>query len=175
MATPLPYLLVDGYNIIGAWLHLKEEAEKFGLEVARTTLLEELINFASQADFQTCVVFDAYTQRTPGTEEILTENLSAYFTDFGQTADTYIEKVCATIRHQPRRVLVATSDQAQRHTVVGYGAEWLSAAQLLNELEASNRQRRLKQRARKKARNNLFFNSDSKVQQQLERWRHGIS
>ena len=88
------------------------------------------------------VVFDAQYQNTPSNREIITDFLTVHYTDFGQTADTYIEKTCASLRHQIAqsllsRMIVATSDRAQQLTVQGYGAEWLSAHQLCGEVETT--------------------------------------
>jgi uncharacterized protein len=60
-------LLVDGYNVIGAWkdLYPNEETplqQTHGeeLEVARNKLIEQLINFSSFEGYLTTVVFDAH-------------------------------------------------------------------------------------------------------------------
>lgn len=85
-------LLVDGYNIIGAWSYLKETRDRDGLESARRELVEVLINYTAHAGYTTQVVFDSHFQKTPGVQESHTSSLSVYFTAFAQTADTYIEK-----------------------------------------------------------------------------------
>jgi uncharacterized protein len=145
-------LLVDGYNVIGAWkdLYPNEETplqQTSGeeLEVARNRLIEQLINFSSFEGYFTTVVFDAHNRDTPSVNEILTPNVSTYYTEYKETADTYIEKFCAGHRTDTRlktRVLVATSDRAQQLTVGGYGAEWISALQLVNNIESSSRKSR---------------------------------
>lgn len=145
-------LLVDGYNVIGAWKDLYPNEETplqqtngEELEVARNKLIEQLINFSSFEGYFTTVVFDAHNRDTPAVNEILTPNVSIYYTEYKETADTYIEKFCASHRNDVRlktRVLVATSDRAQQLTVGGFGAEWLSALQLVNEIESSSRKSR---------------------------------
>jgi uncharacterized protein len=145
-------LLVDGYNVIGAWkdLYPNEETplqQTHGeeLDVARNKLIEQLINFSSFEGYCTTVVFDAHNRDTPSVIEILTPNVSIYYTEYKETADTYIEKFCAAHRTDARlktRVLVATSDRAQQLTVGGYGAEWISALQLVNNIESSSRKSR---------------------------------
>ncbi len=145
-------LLVDGYNVIGAWKDLYPNEETplqqtngEELEVARNRLIEQLINFSSFEGYFTTVVFDAHNRDTPSVTEILTPNVSIYYTEYKETADTYIEKFCAAHRTDARlktRVLVATSDRAQQLTVGGFGAEWLSALQLVNNIESSSRKAR---------------------------------
>ena len=167
-------LLVDGYNIIGAWSHLKKTSEFYGLEQARQDLTECLINYTASQGYKTQVVFDAHYQNTPGYQEHCTDALSIYYTAWAQTADTYIEKICASRRNYSltaSRLIVATSDRAQQLTVVGYGAEWMSAQGLKKDVELVARQSRRKQRPQKSRGRFLFHSLDAKAQQRLEKLR----
>ncbi|MBV5261180.1 NYN domain-containing protein [Synechococcus moorigangaii CMS01] len=176
--SPEALLLVDGYNVIGAWQELKETRDRHGLEMARDELIEVLINYASHNCYKTKVIFDAHYQQTPGQEEEHTQFVSAYYTAFSETADTYIEKACATFRYTNdllRRVIVVTSDQAQRHTVVGYGAEWMSSLKLQADVVAANRRSQDHRRRQRSQRRGQLFNSlDPKTQQILQQLRHGL-
>lgn len=142
-AIPQPLLLVDGYNIIGAWPQLSQLRDVESLEVARDRLIEELTNYSAYQGFRTRIVFDAYAQRQRGIQEHVTGDVSIHYTSFGQTADTCIEKWCADLQRDVRyfnlRLIVATSDQAHRHTVTGYGAEWMSAQRLAVDMEHAMR------------------------------------
>ncbi len=131
-------LLVDGYNIIGAWPSLKKLRDRHGLDPARQKLIETLINFTCHQGYETQVVFDAQYQKTSSSCETFTPSLSVRYTAFAQTADTYIERLCATFEPQPSlaRLIVATSDETQRRVVVGYGAECISALRLLSEVNS---------------------------------------
>jgi uncharacterized protein len=183
-------LLVDGYNVIGAWkdLYPKEETplqqtSGVELEAARAKLIEQLINFSAFEGYTTIVVFDAHSRDTPAVTEVLTPNLSVYYTEYKETADTYIEKFCAGHKNDVRlktRILVATSDRAQQLTVGGYGAEWLSALQLVNNIESSSRKSRdaaygKSHRKQKGAGSSRFlFNSlDAESQARLSAMLHG--
>ena len=171
-------LLVDGYNVIGAWSDLTKTRDRNGLEAARQELVEALINYSAFLGYETHVVFDAHSQNTPIYSEALTTHLLVCYTDFGQTADTYIEKFCASFRfnicHPKRRLIVATSDRAQQLTVVGYGAEWMSSQQLASDVEFAVRRSRRKQRPQKQSRSRFLFNSlDAQAQQRLAEWRKG--
>lgn len=141
-----PLLLVDGYNIIGAWPQLSQLRDRESLETARYRLTEELTNYSAYQGFRTRIVFDAYAQQQRGLEEPVTQDVSIHYTAFGQTADTCIEKWCAELQRQVRylglRLIVATSDQAHRLTVTGYGAEWMSAHRLALDVENALRQGR---------------------------------
>lgn len=182
-------LLVDGYNIIGQWSCLKQTREQFGLEMARQTLVETLISYSSHQGYKTQVVFDAQYQQSPASQEQLSPHVSIYYTAWLQTADTFIEKRCAHYSRNkyeyPHRVIVATSDRAQQLTVVGYGAEWMSAHLLGQEVDQSRSQ--VRKQAKKygvrqrrspvspTVKNQGWISKlDPAVQDKLSQWRHGL-
>ena len=148
----LTLLFVDGYNIIGAWPNLAQLRDYEGLAPAREHLTEVLTNYSAYQGFQTRIVFDAYAQRQPGLSEVVTNDVSIHYTDFGQTADTCIERWCAQlqnrIRFSSQRLIVATSDTDQKNTVTGYGAEWMSAQRLANEVAGTTKQGRKHHRSK---------------------------
>ena len=69
-------MLVDGYNVIGAWTSLQKTLTRHGLQAAREQLIEVLSNYSAWQGFETTIVFDAHYQNTPKTSEVVTENLS---------------------------------------------------------------------------------------------------
>lgn len=171
-------LLVDGYNIIGTWHWLKNIRDNNGLEHARESLIESLVNYTAYKGVESKIVFDAHYQKTPSYEEKLNQIVSVYYTSYTETADTYIEKFCASFpRRNPEtdtRIIVATSDQAQRHTVVGYGAEWLSAHALAKEVDSTKTKNKRNFRPQQKYSGRFLFNSlDSKTQHALTQMRFG--
>ncbi|MGG6267653.1 NYN domain-containing protein [Leptolyngbya sp. AN03gr2] len=177
-SAPQALLLVDGYNIVGAWHELKVIRDRDGLEESRRKLVETLIGYSSYQNFETHVVFDAQYRDCPTNREEITKYLFVCYTDFGQTADTYIEKTCADFRHDIRkfkqRLIVATSDRAQQLTVVGYGAEWMSAEKLANEVEFAARRVQSKLKPKKKSAGRLLMHSiDPDAQKRLEDLRFG--
>lgn len=178
-SAPQALLLVDGYNIIGAWSELKRVRDRDGLEEARRHLIEALVNYSAFQGFETQVVFDAQYQDTPGSREVITSHLAAHYTAFGQTADTYIERACADFRHDLRkfqqRLIVATSDRAQQLTVVGYGAECMSAERLASEVEfIARRVQHRKKNIQRSSNRFLIHSLDPAARQQLSRLRHGL-
>lgn len=173
-------LLVDGYNVIGAWSYLKRIRDRDGLELARRELVEALINYTAIEGYHTQVVFDAHYQKTPAYSEPYTSSLLVHYTAHAQTADTYIEKFCATFRHQLdsdySRLIVATSDGAQKLTVLGYGAQWISAQRLAGEIEITSNKVKINKRSHKTNSGRFLINSlDAKAQQRLQEWRKGIN
>lgn len=182
-ATPQAILLVDGYNVIGAWQSLIHLREQVGLEAARRELTEVLLSYSASQDYETHIVFDSQYRDTPGSREVVTSYLSICYTDYRQTADAYIEKACAAFRKDPRkfsqRLIVATSDRAQQLTVMGYGAEWFSSQRLWVEVElATQRVQRKQQTLRKQKQSSKSFLSsalDPAAQARLAQLRFGKS
>ncbi len=181
MSAP-PYqalLLVDGYNIIGSWSDLKKSRDRHGLEAAREMLIESLINYAPMVSYRTKIVFDAHYQNTPSYVQDYTSLVSVYFTAFAETADTYIEKSCASLKRNPypqefSRLIVATSDRAQRLTVTGYGAECISAQRLAGEVEITAKRMQRQKRPQKKSSGRFLFHAlDPAAQKRLRQLRQG--
>ncbi|HLQ40026.1 MAG TPA: NYN domain-containing protein [Tetragenococcus sp.] len=124
-----PLLIVDGYNMIGAWPELKKLKNQDLLEDARELLLQQLSNFAKYENLPVICVFDA--QFVPG----ITQNYSKYdlevvFTEEGETADSYIERAAGELNDIKTQVTVATSDLAEQWVIFSQGALRSSAREL---------------------------------------------
>lgn len=65
-SIPQAILLVDGYNVIGAWPDLTRIRDRDGLEAARRALLETLLSYSASQDYDTQLVFDSQYRDTPG-------------------------------------------------------------------------------------------------------------
>jgi uncharacterized protein len=179
-SIPQALLMVDGYNIVGAWHDLKQIRDRYGLEEARRELVDALADYSAYQNFDTRVVFDAQYQDTPSSREIFTGNLCICYTDYRQTADTYIERACSLFRKDIRkfdqRLIVATSDRAQQLTVVGYGAECMSAEKLRSEVERTTLRMQRRQQTNRKVRSpNRFLSNaiDPVARQKLTQLRLG--
>ena len=126
-----PLLIVDGYNVIGAW----PEAERGGwsVEESRDRLLHALQDFGGYTDEEIVLVFDGYqSDRRVRTEEKF-GLVTLVFTKHAETADSYIERLVAeTPRYRPVRV--ATSDGLEQSQVLSTGAVRLTSRELLREL-----------------------------------------
>lgn len=175
-----PVMLVDGYNVIGMWRRLQEIRDLQGFDLARSQLTEEMVNFSAYHGYKTTLVFDAYVQATPARAEKITKNLRLYFTDHNETADTYIERQCGKYRRDPlrhlKRIIVVTSDRAQQLTAVGFGAEWLSAIALEQEVEATWRSVQHRQKPQKADTKNLLGNRiDGDTKAKLAQWRNRLN
>ncbi len=128
------FLLVDGYNIIFAWEHLKRIAAE-DIEDARHKLANTLCNYQGfKNNLEVILVFDAYKVKGNVGEISKYHNITIVYTKEAETADMYIEKVTHQIARN-HRVRVATSDGLEQVIILGHGALRLSASALLEEVE----------------------------------------
>lgn len=127
-----PLLIVDGYNVIGAW----RDAERFNwsLDESRDRLMHQLEDYSGYAGEDVVLVFDGYqSDRKIRTEEIH-GSLTLVFTCHGETADSYIERLVAQTPKY-RAVRVATSDGLEQSQVLATGATRMTSRELLRELK----------------------------------------
>jgi len=129
------YLLVDGYNIIHAWKHLKEILDHGTLDSARIALVEELSNYSGYTNNQIIVIFDGHhsTNLTRTYEQY--HNIEIVFTKKTESADHYIERIAEEVGRE-YKITVATSDGMEQLIVLARGATRQSARELLNEINA---------------------------------------
>jgi uncharacterized protein len=131
-------LLVDGYNIIGAWSELNELKNR-DLSAARDRLVELLADYQGYTGFRVIVVFDAYDVK--GIEKkYRNHKVEVIFTKAEETADERIEKLAIELSNIKTQVHVATSDFTEQWAIFGQGALRISARELLIEVNAVNRQ-----------------------------------
>lgn len=165
-------LLVDGYNIIGAWPKLRQLMRRSNMDLARHQLVETLSSFVAFRGYRTTVIFDAYTHPTPAQQEFSASGIEIYYTHYGETADTAIERLCAQLEWEACRVRVATSDRIQQMVVTGFGAEWLSAQQLWEEVKITAAQIRQSQtRGAPKPQRGIDRYLDATTLDRLHQWR----
>ncbi|MFV9511679.1 NYN domain-containing protein [Tepidibacillus sp. LV47] len=127
-------LIVDGYNIIGAWPKLRELKEAGNLEEARDQLIDWLSEYQAYSGRTVIVVFDAH--QVPGLgKKYQDRRLTIYFTKENETADEFIEKLIGELKNQKRTIYVATSDYTEQRVTFGQGALRISARELLLEQE----------------------------------------
>ncbi|OEH93171.1 NYN domain-containing protein [Bacillus solimangrovi] len=132
-------LLVDGYNIIGAWPELRE-LKKRDLTSARDRLLEDMAEYQAYKGYKVIVVFDAHF--VEGIEKkYVNKKVEVVFTREKETADERIEKLTSQYQKDIRtQVHVATSDHIEQSVTFGQGALRISARELLNEVNNCKKQ-----------------------------------
>lgn len=131
-------LIVDGYNMIGAWPELATLKNQDRLEEAREDLLQRLSNMAKYERLEVIVVFDA--QLVPGvTQSYQKYQLEVIFTEEGETADSYIERIAGEKNNVITQVRVATSDLAEQWVVFSQGALRVSARELYQQIQKTEK------------------------------------
>ncbi len=105
-------IIVDGYNVIFAWDPLKKLAED-SLDLARSALIETLINYQSFTESEVVLVFDAYLVPKGAGEKYDEASLHIVYTRENETADRYIEQLVSEIGKN-EAVRVVTSDSLVR-------------------------------------------------------------
>ncbi len=138
-------LIVDAYNMIGNWPKLNKLKKKDRLEDARDILLQLLSDYHKQSGYQIIVVFDAmYVSGLSKSYKQYT--LQVIWTDEGQTADSFIEKLAGELMDPLTQVTVATSDQAEQWTNFSQGALRKPAWELAQDIKRARNE--VKQTAR---------------------------
>ncbi|MFD2615234.1 NYN domain-containing protein [Paenibacillus gansuensis] len=169
------YLVVDGYNMIGAWPELVQ-LKQLSLESARDRLIEILSEYQSFSGMKVIVIFDAYL--VPGLgSEFKQKQISVQFTREKETADEVIERLMSELSKRRRQIYVATSDFIEQHVTFGKGALRLSARELLLDIQESKRQIgiQLKEQKTQGSRNTLDGTLSRDMKVLFERWRRDKS
>lgn len=161
------YLIVDGYNIIGAWPELQALKEE-NLEYARARLIEILSAHAVLSKRIVILVFDAYqVKKNCGSREMI-QGIEVIYTKENVTADMAIERLTAQIpKHQ--KVFVATSDRLQQETIWGKGAFRISAMELKREVEQAEKEHKPHYTPQLYVSNRLEDRIDPEVRRKLEK------
>lgn len=164
-------LIVDGYNIIGAWPELRALKNK-DLSAARDRLIEKMAEYQAYSGYKVIVVFDAHFVK--GTEKTFKDHkVQVIFTKTNESADERIEKLAIVLNNRKTQIHVATSDYTEQWQIFGQGALRKSARELLIEMES------VEKRIEKKVKNIQAEAPNSKipisreVAEIFEKWRRG--
>lgn len=125
-------LIVDGYNVIGAWPELRELKNK-DLSAARDRLIEKMAEYQGYSGYRVIIVFDAHYVK--GTEKKYKNyNVEVIFTRTNESADERIEKLAISLNNIKTQIHVATSDYTEQWAIFGQGALRKSSRELLTEM-----------------------------------------
>lgn len=101
--------------------------------------MHRLSNYSKYEGLKIIVVFDA--QLVPGvTQSYSKYQLQVIFTEEGETADSYIERIAGELNDRLTQVTVATSDLAEQWVVFSQGALRTSARELYKSIEKQKKQ-----------------------------------
>lgn len=164
-------LLVDGYNIIGAWPELRELKNK-DLAAARDRLIERMAEYQAYSGYRVIVVFDAHFVK--GTEKKYKNyKVEVIFTRNNETADECIEKLAISLNNRKTQIHVATSDFTEQWAIFGQGALRKSARELL--IEMNSVEKKIEKKVQKIQENSPTSKIplSSEVAEIFEKWRRG--
>ena len=165
-----PLLLVDGYNVIGAWSVPK--AERLTIEESRERLVHMIADYAGFSGEEVVVVFDGhYTDRAARTRQSV-NGVEVVFTRHAESADNYIEATCEAAPKW-RHVRVATSDAVEQTVTLGRGAVRISSREFLMELEQVRRAGRTRMREERVSRGDIFSRLPPHQKEIFDRMRKG--
>ncbi|MEK5036609.1 NYN domain-containing protein [Sporosarcina sp. FSL K6-3457] len=126
-------LLVDGYNVIGAWQELRQIKEK-RLADARDRLIERMAEYKAHTGWRVIIVFDAHL--VPGVEKRKRHHdVEVVFTRKNETADERIEKLVSELSGRRVQIHVATSDLTEQWVIFAQGALRKSSRELEIEID----------------------------------------
>lgn len=164
-------LLVDGYNMIGAWAELRALKDK-DLPAARDRLVEMMADYQAYTGYRVIIVFDAHFVQ--GTEKKYRNyKIEIIFTKENETADERIEKLAIQLNNIRTQVHVATSDFTEQWSIFGQGALRKSARELFNEVQSIDR--KIEKNVRKIQEQRPFskINLSDELLEIFEKWRRG--
>lgn len=164
-------LLVDGYNIIGAWPELQQLKNK-DLAAARDRLIERMAEYQAYSGYRVIVVFDAHFVK--GTEKKYRNyKVEVIFTRNNETADERIEKLAIQLNNRKTQIHVATSDFTEQWAIFGQGALRKSARELLIEMDSI--EKKIEKRVKKIQENSppSKIPLSNEVAEIFEKWRRG--
>ncbi|MCT4784570.1 MULTISPECIES: NYN domain-containing protein [Exiguobacterium] len=125
-------LLVDGYNIIGAWPHLRKLRE-IDFDQARNDLIEAMAEYQAVTGREVTIVFDAHMRY--GRESKATQSrVAIIYTKENETADEWIERRAhELVDNRLVTLFVATNDFTEQWVIFGQGALRVPATELLKD------------------------------------------
>jgi uncharacterized protein len=165
-------LLVDGYNIIGAWSELRKLKEIKLLD-ARDRLIELMAEYKAYTGIRVIVVFDAHL--VPGIENKKKQyNVEVIYTRKNEIADERIEKLTKELSSRRSQIYVATSDLTEQRVIFGQGALRKSARELEIEMLSisSKITKKVKSIQDDKPTSNIPLTPE--VAEIFEKWRRGM-
>lgn len=164
-------LLVDGYNIIGAWPQL-QKLKKNNLAEARDVLIEKMAEYQAYTGFRVIIVFDAHLVKGIETKE-KNYRVEVIYTRENETADERIEKLAISLNNIKTQIHVATSDFTEQWAIFGQGALRKSARELLNEMKVIEGRIKVNVEEIKETRPSSKIHIPKELLEKMEKWRRG--
>ncbi|MCQ6268463.1 NYN domain-containing protein [Fictibacillus sp. WQ 8-8] len=163
-------LLVDGYNVIGAWPELRSLKDT-DFAKARDILIEKMAEYQAFTGCRVIIVFDAHM--VAGMEKKAKNyKVEVIFTRENETADERIERLASEYKNVNTRIFVATSDYTEQWVVFAKGALRKSSREL--KVEMDDIEKRIERKVKKaRERNFSSISLSEEVAEIFEKWRRG--
>ncbi|MBR5289019.1 MAG: NYN domain-containing protein [Clostridia bacterium] len=165
-----PLLLVDGYNVIGAWDVPRKE--RLPIEEARDRLVHLIADYAGFSGEEVIVVFDGHYTDRPVRSHQTVHGVQVVFTKHAESADNFIEAQCEAAPKW-RQVRVASSDSVEQTIALGRGAVRISSREFLMELTQVRSVGRVRMKEEKVSRGDILSRLPPHQREIFERMRRG--
>src|SRR5690625_814615 len=130
-------LVVDGYNIIGAWEELKT-LKDIDMAQARDRLIELMADYQAYSGLKIIIVYDAHYVKGKGSV-LKSYDVEIIYTKENETADECIERIVTKYKTVVNQVYVATSDYLEQRVIFGRGALRKSAREQIGRATCRER------------------------------------
>ncbi|MBT2683694.1 NYN domain-containing protein [Bacillus sp. ISL-37] len=164
-------LLVDGYNIIGAWPELVS-LKKRELSAARDRLVEIMAEYQAYTGYHVIIVFDAHFV-SGNQKKYKNYKVEVIFTKENETADERIERLAIDLSNRKTQIHVATSDYTEQWAIFGQGALRKSARELLNETNLISKKIEKSVKVIQEKKPSAKIPLTKEVAEIFEKWRRG--
>lgn len=165
------HVIVDGYNLLYAHPQygplIRED-----IDAVRARLVADLAGYA-EGGRRTIVVFDGAGNPSADGSPHHLGRLTVIFSPAGVTADAVIESLAQRYRERGEQVLVVTSDNETRNTVVSGSVSIISADRFAADLRTELATRIVE--ARPGTRVPVAQRIDPSVSERLARWARGTT
>jgi len=132
-------MIIDGYNVVHAIPTLSNTLVKLGYNVAREKLIDLMSDYSASSLTEVIIVFDAHMVINSSKKIEKFANVSVVFTQSGETADHYIEKLLFNSDAIANEITVVTADATEQWMVFGKGASRMTPYELLANLNSEKR------------------------------------
>ena len=166
-----PLLLVDGYNVIGAWSVPK--AERLTIEESRERLVHMIADYAGFSGEEVVVVFDGHYTDRPTRSRMNVHGVEVVFTKHAESADNFIEAQCEQAPRW-RQVHVVTSDAVEQTVTMGRGAVRISSREFLLRLTQIRANGRRRMKEEQISRGDIFSRLPPHQREIFDRMRKGL-
>ena len=129
--------ILDGYNVLFSWEELDALSKK-SLDAARNRLMDIMSDYSSFTGSRVVIVFDAYRSPNDTGKKLSHHGIDVLFTDQGESADAYIERMAEKIG-KDENVRVVSSDNLVRSDITRAGVIRMSSKSIQEEVARVNR------------------------------------